>query len=82
MLDRNEGQGRPAILMTTAKIVLAVGFLSVCAGNWLSNGFDTHGLSRLASAVTRDVPDPVSTGSLGRSAAATLLDPCALPRPR
>lgn len=82
MPDEHETRGRPSILSTTLKTCLAVGFLSLCAANWLTRGFDTHGLSRLASAVSQDVPDPVSTGSLQRSADMTALDPCALPRRR
>lgn len=82
MPDEHETRGRPAILSATLKTCLAIGFLSLCAANWLTHGFDTHGLSRLASAVSRDVPDPVSTGSLQRSAAAATLDPCAVPRRR
>lgn len=82
MADDDETRARPSILGATIKTCLAVGLLSLCAANWLTNGFDRQGMSRLASAVTRDVPDPVATGSLERSANATALDPCAMPRRR
>ncbi len=82
MPDDKDTRARPSILGATLKTCLAIGFLSLCAANWLTHGFDTQGLSRLASAVSRDVPDPVSTGSLARSADATALDPCAMPRRR
>lgn len=80
MPDEHDIRGRPSILAATIKTCLAIGFLSLCAANWLTHGFDTQGLSRLASSVSRDVPDPVSTGSLARSAGSTTLDPCAMLR--
>lgn len=80
MTEEHETRRRPSILGTTFKTCLAIGFLSLCAANWLTHGFDTQGLSRLASTVSRDVPDPVSTGSLQRSAGAAAIDPCAMPR--
>ena len=82
MPDEHDIRGRPSILGATIKTCLAIGFLSLCAANWLTHGFDTQGLSRLASAVNSDVPDPVSTGSLARSAGSTALDPCVMPQRR
>ncbi len=83
MPDDKDTRARPSILGATLKTCLAIGFLSLCAANWLTHGFDRTGMSRLASAVSRDIPDPVTTGSLlERSAGATALDPCALPRRR
>lgn len=82
MADQNDGRARPSMVGSTVRTCLAVGFLSLFAANWLTNGFDTRGLSRLASVAGRDLPDPLTTGSLERSAGATALDPCATPRRR
>ncbi len=82
MPDDDETRGRPSILSATIKTCLAIGFLSLCAANWITHGFDRSAMSRLASAVSRDVPDPVATGSLERQAGMTALDPCAMPRRR
>lgn len=70
----------PQILKTTAKAVAFIGFLSICAANWLSgSGFDQGTLTRLAASTTRG-DDPVTTGSIARQASQTKLDPCAVPR--
>ena len=78
-----EGAKRPAILMSTLKTVAIIGFLSFCASSWLSNsGLDQQGLARLARAQPNGSDDPVTTGSIGRAAGSTRLDPCTgRPRP-
>ena len=78
--SQSEGK-RPGLLATTAKSVLVIGALSFLAANWLSSvPLDQGGMGRLASNVSRGVEDPVTTGSLGRNAAATRLDPCSTAR--
>ena len=77
MAQDDEGRGS-SLLMGTLKVAAAVAFLSYCASSWLAGtGLDQQTLSRLAAASARS-DDPVTTGSLGRSAGATRLDPCAL----
>jgi hypothetical protein len=75
------GGERPALLIATAKIVVAIGFLSYFAAHWLSSEqFDQKGLSRLAVIAARNTADPAITGSIVQAAGATKLDPCVAPR--
>jgi hypothetical protein len=68
---------RRSVLIWTVKTVLAVGFLSFCASTWLSGPALDHGtLARLAAVTSRGADDPVTTGSILRSAAGAKLDPC------
>ena len=83
MSPDGDAKPRPKILLATVKTVAAVGLLSVGAATWLSRShLDRDGLARLAGAQFRGIDDPVTTGSVSRSAAAARLDPCALPSRR
>ena len=83
MSPEGDVKPKPKILAATLKSVLAIGLLSVGAATWLSKSqLDKDGLARLAGAQVRGQEDPVTTGSLSRSAAGTRLDPCVLPPKR
>ncbi|MBV9076255.1 MAG: hypothetical protein JO048_02085 [Methylobacteriaceae bacterium] len=83
MTEEQAAGPRPrSLVVTTVKAVLAVGLLSYAAASWLTGGFDQQHLSRLAFQVSRDVPDPVTTGSISDRARRTVLDPCAAPTRR
>lgn len=78
-MSRFQADDAPKALKTTAKVVATIGILSVCAANLLSaSHFDTGTLARLAAS-TNGQDDPLTTGSLARSAAQTRLDPCVAP---
>ena len=80
MLGTDEDGRRRSVLIWTVKTVAIVGFLSFCASNWLSGPALDHGtLARLASATSGGIDDPVTTGSIFRSAGASKLDPCVAP---
>ena len=69
-----------SLVRTTLVAALSVAVLSVVAGTWLAGSeLDTGSLARLAAAQA-DAQDPVTTGSIGRHANASRLDPCAVPR--
>jgi len=75
MLDSGSAGGA-TLLKTTIKAALAIGALSLLASNWLSSGdFDRRSLSVLAESISGRT-DPTMTGSVARSAQATVLDPC------
>lgn len=67
-----------------AKAAAAIAFLSVIAANFVSSqtaGLDKDRLAQASLAASKRQPvDPMVTGSIGQSANATKLDPCALPR--
>lgn len=64
-------------LITTIKAAVAITCISVLAAGWLSGGaLDRTQLSRLSSQASNPAVDPVTTGSIGRNASATKLDPC------
>lgn len=67
-----------------AKAAAAIAFLSVIAANFVSSqtaGLDRDRLAQASLAASkRQTVDPMITGSIGQSANATKLDPCALPR--
>ncbi len=67
-----------------AKAAAAIAFLSVIAANFVSNqtaGLDRDKLAQASLAAAKRQPvDPMVTGSIGQTANATKLDPCALPR--
>jgi hypothetical protein len=67
--------GRPRLLARTAKIVAAIGLLSVCATAYLSDGsLDQSRLTQLAAQASGE---PMTTGSILKTANAVKLDPCA-----
>ena len=70
------GAGRARLAWTTAKVAVAVAFLSLFATEWLARGgLDRQGLARFVGAA----PEPTMTGSLA-SAKDIKLDPCATPK--
>ena len=75
-------RGTAAIDIATA--AAAIAFLSVIAANFVSNqpaGLDRDKLAQASLAAAKRQPvDPMVTGSIGQTANATKLDPCALPR--
>ncbi len=80
MSAEGDAKPRPKVFLATVKTVAAVGLLSIGAASWLSRtNLDRDGLARLAAAQFRGLDDPVTTGSISRSAAGTRLDPCVLP---
>ena len=81
MQGPSEDKRRPSLVLTTVKAVATIGVLSYAASAWLaSSRLDQGTLSRLAAATAVGVDDPITTGSVDRSRAATRLDPCVLPR--
>jgi len=78
---RNE---RGSMLADLAKAGAIVAFLSVIAANVLSNqteGLDKERLAQVSLAASKRQPiDPMTTGSISKTANETRLDPCALPR--
>ncbi|SIQ43839.1 MULTISPECIES: hypothetical protein [unclassified Bosea (in: a-proteobacteria)] len=67
-----------------AKAGAAIAFLSVIAANFVSSqtsGLDKDRMAQATLAASKRQPvDPMTTGSIGRTASETRLDPCALPR--
>lgn len=67
-----------------AKAAAAIAFLSVIAANFVSSrtvGLDRNALAQASLQASKRQPvDPMVTGSIGGTANATRLDPCALPR--
>ncbi|MDB5511673.1 MAG: hypothetical protein JWR08_1156 [Enterovirga sp.] len=80
----SDGEGRrPSILIGTVKMAGAVAVLAYGASVWLSGpSLDYRALSRIASAATRTLDDPITTGSIRPAANSVRLDPCVLPGPR
>lgn len=79
-MDETEaGYTHLPVFKRTLKAVVAVAVLAYGAGTWLAGSRldDAATPSRIASQA--GLADPVSTGSIGRDAASTRLDPCALP---
>lgn len=68
-----EPQATRGLLSWTVKVTVAVGLAAAVLGHTLSRTIDTEA----ARVAARDM-DPVVTGSIGPSARATALDPCAL----
>ena len=68
------GNDRP-LLITTIKAVAAIGVLSLLAANYLADGLDQSGLTRLAASASK-AREPAITGSINK----VKLDPCAMPR--
>ena len=75
---------RGTLAADIAKAGAAIAFLSVIAANFLSSQTASLDKDRLAAvslaASKRQSVDPMVTGSIGQTANATKLDPCALPR--
>lgn len=75
---------RGTIAADIAKAGAAIAFLSVIAANFLSSqtaSLDKDRLAQVSLAASKRQPvDPMVTGSIGQTANATKLDPCALPR--
>jgi len=69
------GRNDRPLLITTIKAVVAIGVLSVLATKYLADGFDQHGLTRLASEASKG-REPATTGSINR----IKLDPCTTAR--
>ena len=69
----------PALLVGTVKIAAVIGGLAYAGATWMANGVDSRGLVQLAGKAGRSFEDPVTTGSLARSAGGVTLDPCAAP---
>jgi hypothetical protein len=70
--------GRSHLVWTTAKVAVAVAFLSVLATNWLSHGgIDQGRLARLAAGARFE--EPTMTGTVAK-ANQVKLDPCAVSR--
>jgi hypothetical protein len=67
------GRNDRPLLITTIKAVAAIGVLSLLAANYLADGLDQSGLTRLAASKARE---PAITGSINK----VKLDPCATPR--
>lgn len=80
MFGFNQEEGRPSLLSSTIKSVAIVGALSFMAAGWLSSATDNQTLSRLASAASRGLDDPLTTGAISSRAGAVRIDPCAAPR--
>lgn len=75
MLDSNE-RSRSALVATTLKMATVVTVLCVAAAGLLSRtGFDRDP-TRVASVGRGVIPEPTTTGSIGRSANSVKLDPC------
>lgn len=80
---------RGSMVSDMAKAAAAIAFLSLIAANWLSHGIslnDRQTMQELASTATKDIKnrlgydEPMTTGSIGKRAGETRLDPCATPR--
>ncbi|WP_336813448.1 hypothetical protein [Bosea sp. MMO-172] len=75
---------RGTLAADIAKAGAAIAFLSVIAANFLSSQTASLDKDRMAAvslaASKRQPTDPMITGSIGQTANATKLDPCALPR--
>ena len=79
MSSSEPGQG-PSILKSTLKVAGPLAILFYATSVWLAgSGLDRHTGTLLAEAAGLE-DGPVTTGSLGRSAGAARLDPCAAPR--
>lgn len=75
---------RGTLAADIAKAGAAIAFLSVIAANFLSSqtaSLDKERMAQISLAASkRQAVDPMVTGSIGQTANATKLDPCALPR--
>lgn len=71
--------GRP-VFKRTLRAVAALGLVAYACGTWLAGSIEIGPAGTVTVAGRMTDGDPVSTGSLGRNAASTRLDPCALPR--
>lgn len=76
MFPWSNREEHPKLLIGTIKVAVAIGLLSVLAANYLSDGaLDQTRLGQLAAA---SVGEPSMTGSIGKEASQTRLDPCAV----
>ena len=75
---------RGTMAIDIAKAGAAIAFLSVIAANFMASRtppFDRERLAQVSLAASRHQPvDPLTTGSIGKAAGETRLDPCAVPR--
>ena len=75
---------RGTMVADLAKAGAAIAFLSVIAANFMSSqtaSFDRERLAQVSLAASKRQPvEPLTTGSIGKAANETRLDPCALPR--
>jgi hypothetical protein len=75
---------RGTMVTDVAKAGAAIAFLSVVAANLISNQtahLDRDALRQVAQAAAKgQAIDPLVTGSIGKRANETRLDPCAIPR--
>ena len=75
---------RGTMLADVAKAGAAIAFLSVIAANFVSSRtehLDRDRLAEVAAAATKGKPvDPMTTGSIRKTANETKLDPCVVPR--
>lgn len=76
-----QGAGPPSLLWLTVKAAVLISVVSYGAVAWLSSNMpDGIDAVRVAGRAGQ-VNDPVTTGSIGRAASTTRLDPCAIRRP-
>lgn len=75
---------RGTMAADVAKAGAAIAFLSVIAANFVSSqtsGLDRDRMAQATLAASKRQPiDPLTTGSIGRAANETRLDPCAVQR--
>lgn len=75
---------RGTVIADLAKAACGIALLSVIAANFVSRQGPDLDKDRMAQATLaaskRQPVDPMITGSIGRAAGDTRLDPCALPR--
>jgi hypothetical protein len=77
MSASSEGTRRGSVLTWTLKTAALVAVLSYGATAWLSGpALESGTLSRVAAAAFRGTDEPVTTGSIARSAGGARLDPC------
>ena len=79
MDDTEGGYAHLPVFKRTLKAAAAVAVLAYGAGTWLASSRLDEAATPSRIAARAGVDDPVATGSLGRGAASTRLDPCALP---
>lgn len=75
---------RGTMVADVAKAGAAIAFLSVIAANFMSSRteqLDKERLAQVSLAVSKRQPiDPLTTGSITKTANETRVDPCVLPR--
>lgn len=76
-----QGARPPSLLWLTVKAAVLISVVSYGAVTWLASSMpDGIGPTHVAARAGQ-VNDPVTTGSIGREASTTRLDPCAIRRP-